>query len=119
VHFNTSDTLLPSWRRRHFEFCGFCDFDFSIPEIFCIFHPLRHRMAYAKNFHVALTNTAFRGSAPLHMATFYELHSADSTLGGAVESMGVMKKAVLYARVSTDAQEKDRRAATQAGHANN
>jgi predicted site-specific integrase-resolvase len=35
------------------------------------------------------------------------IHSADSTLGGVVESMGVMKKAVLYARVSTDAQEKE------------
>src|SRR6516164_4635227 len=35
------------------------------------------------------------------------IHSCDSTLGGVVESMGVMKKAVLYARVSTDAQEKE------------
>jgi site-specific DNA recombinase len=35
------------------------------------------------------------------------IHSPDSTLGGTVESMGVMKKAVLYARVSTDAQEKE------------
>jgi site-specific DNA recombinase len=35
------------------------------------------------------------------------IHSPDSTLGDVVESMGVMKKAVLYARVSTDAQEKE------------
>ena len=35
------------------------------------------------------------------------IHSRDSTLGGIVESMGVMKKAVLYARVSTDAQQKE------------
>jgi site-specific DNA recombinase len=35
------------------------------------------------------------------------IHSPDSTLGGTVESMGVMQKAVLYARVSTDAQEKE------------
>jgi len=35
------------------------------------------------------------------------IHSRDSTLGAVVESTGVMKKAVLYARVSTDAQEKE------------
>jgi site-specific DNA recombinase len=35
------------------------------------------------------------------------IHCPDSTLGGTVESMGVMKKAALYARVSTDAQEKE------------
>jgi DNA invertase Pin-like site-specific DNA recombinase len=35
------------------------------------------------------------------------IHSRDSTLGGTVESMGVMRKAVLYARVSTDRQEKE------------
>jgi site-specific DNA recombinase len=35
------------------------------------------------------------------------IHSVDSTLGGVVESIGVMKEAVLYARVSTDAQEKE------------
>jgi site-specific DNA recombinase len=35
------------------------------------------------------------------------IHSPDSTLGGAVESMESMTRAVLYARVSTDAQEKE------------
>jgi hypothetical protein len=35
------------------------------------------------------------------------VHSADSTLGGVVESMESMTRAVLYARVSTDAQEKE------------
>ena len=35
------------------------------------------------------------------------IHSPNSTLGGVVESIGVMKRAVLYARVSTDAQEKE------------
>jgi hypothetical protein len=35
------------------------------------------------------------------------IHSADSTLPAVVESMGVMKKAVLYARVSTDLQQKE------------
>ena len=35
------------------------------------------------------------------------IHSGDSTLRGVVESMGVMQKAVLYARVSTDRQEKE------------
>src|SRR5262245_24854929 len=82
---------------------------------------------------IMMTNAAFLDFAPVHMAAFAQfhavngvssmmrthlerfdnteaspvIHSADSTLGGAVESMGVMKKAVLYARVSTDAQEKE------------
>ncbi len=35
------------------------------------------------------------------------IHSPDSTLGGAVESIERMTKAALYARVSTDAQQKE------------
>jgi site-specific DNA recombinase len=35
------------------------------------------------------------------------VHDSDSTLGGVVESMERMKKAVLYARVSTEAQQKE------------
>jgi predicted site-specific integrase-resolvase len=35
------------------------------------------------------------------------IHSADSTLGEAVESMESMTKAALYARVSTEGQQKE------------
>jgi DNA invertase Pin-like site-specific DNA recombinase len=35
------------------------------------------------------------------------IHFRDSTLRGAMESMGAMKKAVLYARVSTETQQKE------------
>ena len=35
------------------------------------------------------------------------IHSPDSTLGEAVESMEHMKRAALYARVSSDAQQKE------------
>ena len=35
------------------------------------------------------------------------IHSRDSTLGAGLESMDRMAKAALYARVSTDAQQKE------------